>query len=200
MDSIEFLTTYVASNATAVWDLVFIDDWHSRDHVKKELELLSERVTQKGLILLHDLMSITAPNYNYDKQRILEFANGGVYYGLADFIKNSGDLWEWSTIPVCHGLTLLRKRDKEPLSALRWSRSYLFTYLFIYLIYLFYLFYLFFFARVFIFWEIYIKNISTYEELFPISHSLLSSILTRLGPVGGVFFGRIILQRWILEN
>jgi len=98
-----------------IWDLVFVDDWHTREHVKQELQLLAPHLNTNSLVLLHDLMSQTFPKYNYNMHRGGEFANGGVYYGLIEFLNNSTELWEWATFPVCHGITILRKRDPEPL-------------------------------------------------------------------------------------
>jgi len=99
--------------ANLIWDLVFVDDWHARDHVKLELQLLAPHLNMNSVVLLHDLMAGTAPNYSYNI-RVAEFANGGVYYGVVEFLKNSTELWEWATIPVCHGFTVLRKRDPQP--------------------------------------------------------------------------------------
>jgi len=92
-----------------IYDIIFVDDWHSYGHVTKELKLLSSHVNKSSLILLHDTMhSFAHPDYN--SNTIIstgQFANGGVYKAVCDLDKR---LWEFSTIPTCHGLTILRKK------------------------------------------------------------------------------------------
>jgi len=92
-------------------DLVFIDDWHDGNHVYNEIMLIEPWITNSSIILLHDTMhSGSHPNYrldppDYDTKGI-HFGNGGPYGALLKLNKNE---WEWSTIPSCHGLTILRK-------------------------------------------------------------------------------------------
>lgn len=93
-------------------NIIYIDDWHSADHVEKELNLIKDFVTPKDIIILHDLMygnsqphyrSVTSPP---DKQ----WDNGGPYKAISNL--NLAQ-WEYMTIPRCHGLTLLRKKADE---------------------------------------------------------------------------------------
>ena len=100
----------VASFPDNRFDLVYIDDWHSYDHVKMELEIINKLVTPSSIILLHDLMYSNAqPDYRSDVNTAdPEWLNGGPYRAVAELDK---DIWEWSTIPVNHGLTILRKKS-----------------------------------------------------------------------------------------
>jgi len=124
IDSTEFLCpnelksrwTFIQSDAiqflqqnTTIWDLVYIDDWHSYDHVKKELELLDSKITPSTIIVLHDLMYANyEPHYHTDLDcHTGQWANGGPYRAVCELNKN---FWEFSTIPVCNGLTILRKK------------------------------------------------------------------------------------------
>ena len=93
-----------------VYDIVFLDDWHSCEHVTRELELLTSHVDKSSIILLHDAMhSFAYPSYNLDTIITTgQFANGGIYRALLDL---NTQLWEFSTIPTCHGLTILRKKE-----------------------------------------------------------------------------------------
>jgi predicted O-methyltransferase YrrM len=96
-------------------DLIFVDDWHSYSHVKRELEIIDGYTTKSSIILLHDLMTVTWPEYNYTTPETLpntagpgqEFADGGPYRAVNELDKGK---WEWATIPVNHGLTILRKK------------------------------------------------------------------------------------------
>ena len=104
-EAIQFL-----SSQTEPYDLVFVDDWHTYPHVKKELELLDKLVTPKSIILIHDLMGNwrhpdyfqpDSPNWNGG-----EWEGGGPYKAVKEL---NPEVWEWSTIPVNNGLTILRK-------------------------------------------------------------------------------------------
>jgi cephalosporin hydroxylase len=90
----------------------YIDDWHSGDHVARELELISEFVTPKDLIILHDLMYYNSePNYRCEQNpKDPQWANGGPYQAISEL--DLGE-WEYSTIPRCNGLTILRKKAEE---------------------------------------------------------------------------------------
>lgn len=90
-------------------DFVYIDDWHSYDHVKKELEILDRIVTPKTVIVLHDLMyGNTAPYYHSDMTlKDGQWANGGPYRAVAEL---DPQFWEFCTLPWSHGLTILRKK------------------------------------------------------------------------------------------
>jgi predicted O-methyltransferase YrrM len=105
-DAIEFLT-----NNTEKYDLIYVDDWHSYPHVKKELEEIDRVSDENTIILLHDLMGNCEPNYwspiDYDKNG--EWGLGGPYRAVEELDKNK---WEWMTIPINHGLTILRKKGK----------------------------------------------------------------------------------------
>lgn len=107
-DAISFLEQTV-EHGVGSFDLVFVDDWHGYRHVKRELELLDQLVTPRSIILLHDLMyGGTPPNYHSDVfESNPEFSEGGPYRAVNELDKNK---WEWSTIPVDHGLTILRKK------------------------------------------------------------------------------------------
>lgn len=111
-DALEFLEEFRKSNPDTSFDIVFIDDWHAYDHVKKELELIAPLVTKDSLILLHDCMVGTMRgNAQYQQDRPTpaqnpEFAEGGPARAVLELDRNE---WEWSTIPVSNGLTILRK-------------------------------------------------------------------------------------------
>jgi predicted O-methyltransferase YrrM len=105
-DSIEFLSNWDSNNNI---DIVYIDDWHSYEHVKKELEILDTIVSPKTIILLHDLMyGETCPFYHTDLLvKDGQWGNGGPYRAVAEL---NPQFWEFSTIPYNNGLTILRKK------------------------------------------------------------------------------------------
>jgi predicted O-methyltransferase YrrM len=105
-DAISFLTNYTSNEP---WDVVYIDDWHSYDHVKKELELLDYQVGSSTLIVIHDLMYANyQPHYHTDIACSSgQWAKGGPYRAVAELNQN---FWEFMTIPQNNGLTLLRKK------------------------------------------------------------------------------------------
>jgi len=96
----------------AKYDLVYIDDWHSYPHVKRELELIEQMITPSSVILLHDLMYNGAhPHYRSDPACTdPQWAEGGPYRAVAEL---DTAIWEWSTVPVNHGLTILRKKTGQ---------------------------------------------------------------------------------------
>jgi predicted O-methyltransferase YrrM len=106
-DAIAYLEAAVARNEK--YDLIYIDDWHSYDHVKRELELIDKITTPESVIILHDLMySNYQPNYHCNiNDPDPQWANGGPYRAVAELPNN---VWEYVTIPVNHGLTILRKK------------------------------------------------------------------------------------------
>lgn len=108
MDSIQFLETCQDKIKHPI-DLVYIDDWHSYEHVKRELEILDRIVTPKTVIVLHDLMyGETCPYYHTDLTlKDGQWANGGPYRAVAEL---NPQFWEFSTIPANNGLTILRKK------------------------------------------------------------------------------------------
>jgi len=107
-DAIEFLKTWEETSMPSP-DFVYVDDWHSYDHVKKELEILDRIVTPKTIIVLHDLMyGNTCPYYHSDLTlEDGQWANGGPYRAVAEL---NPQFWEFSTLPWSHGLTILRKK------------------------------------------------------------------------------------------
>jgi len=104
-DSLEFLKQYQGEK----FDLVYIDDWHSYEHVKKELEFIDQMIKPSSVVLLHDLMyGNTCPYYHIDLTTCSpQWANGGPYRAVAELNAN---FWEFSTIPSNNGLTILRKK------------------------------------------------------------------------------------------
>jgi predicted O-methyltransferase YrrM len=106
MDAIEFLSTW--DNSVNI-DFIYIDDFHSYDHVKKELEILDTIVSPSSIILIHDLMyGNTCPFYHTDiTLKDGQWANGGPYRAVAEL---DPQFWEFSTLPWCNGLTILRKK------------------------------------------------------------------------------------------
>ena len=104
MSSIDFLESFDGDI-----DLIFVDDWHSYEHVAKELEILDRKVSPKTIILLHDLMyGETCPFYHTDLTiKDGQWGNGGPYRAVAEL---NQQFWEYSTIPYNNGLTILRKK------------------------------------------------------------------------------------------
>ena len=105
-DSIEFLQVWPKDKKM---DVVFVDDWHSYEHVKRQLELLDQCVGPSSVILLHDLMyGNTDPFYHADlTHHEGQWASGGPYRAIAEL---NPQFWEWSTLPWNNGLTILRKK------------------------------------------------------------------------------------------
>ena len=105
-DSIEFLEGWPKHKKM---DVVFVDDWHSYEHVKRQLELLDECVGPRSVILLHDLMyGNTDPFYHVDLSHGgPQWDEGGPYRAVAEL---NPQFWEWSTLPWNNGLTILRKK------------------------------------------------------------------------------------------
>jgi predicted O-methyltransferase YrrM len=108
-DAIKFLEEAVARKE--YYDFIYIDDWHTYPHVKRELELADQLSDEKTIIVLHDLMgSNCAPNYyNPITAKGTEWDAGGPFRAVDELDKTK---WDWMTIPVNNGLTLLRKRSK----------------------------------------------------------------------------------------
>ena len=105
-DSIKFLEEWDVNKKI---DFVFVDDWHSYRHVKKQLELLDKLVGSSSIILLHDLMyGNTQPFYHADLTLTHgQWAEGGPYRAVAEL---DPQFWEWSTLPLNNRLTILRKK------------------------------------------------------------------------------------------
>ena len=98
-------------NQGAKYDLIYIDDWHAYDHVRRELEIIDSMITPSSVILLHDLMYSNAqPDYRSDPNTAdAQWAGGGPYRAVAEL---DPEIWEWATIPINHGLTILRKKGR----------------------------------------------------------------------------------------
>ena len=105
-DAVTFLESWDGNNDI---DLILIDDWHSYEHVKRELEILDTLISPKTVILLHDLMyGDTCPFYHIDlTQKEGQWANGGPYRAVAEL---NTQFWEFSTLPWGNGMTILRKK------------------------------------------------------------------------------------------
>jgi predicted O-methyltransferase YrrM len=106
-DAIQFLEKWDTSTDVG---LVYIDDWHSYAHVKRELELLDKIVSPSTIILVHDLMyGGTCPFYHSDLTQSAgeQWAEGGPYRAVAEL---SPQFWEFATLPWNNGLTILRKK------------------------------------------------------------------------------------------
>ena len=106
---------WLKDRSDAKYDLIYIDDWHSYAHVKQELEMLESMISPSGLILLHDLMYSNAqPDYRSNlTPSDPQWADGGPYRAVAEL---DPEKWEWSTIPINHGLTILRKKSGRIIS------------------------------------------------------------------------------------
>jgi predicted O-methyltransferase YrrM len=105
-DAIEFLKNFDKNKKI---DFIYVDDWHSYDHVANELQLIDRLVGPSSIILLHDLMwGNTTPFYHVDLTlKEGQWANGGPYRAVAEL---DPAFWEWSTLPWNNGLTILRKK------------------------------------------------------------------------------------------
>ena len=106
-DSINFL-----KNTQEIYDFIFIDDWHEYNHVLTELEIIRERelLSPLGIITMHDAMyGNTEPKYREELNAVGEFGSGGVFKAIKDFTAKYPTEWEYCTLPIDHGLTILRK-------------------------------------------------------------------------------------------
>lgn len=110
-DAISFLEQEVEKGA--YYDIIYVDDWHAYEHVKKELELIDKLTDKKSLILLHDLMAFSDTNGHTAEYHLplnppvgSEWSSGGPTRAVFELDK---DKWEWVTIPINNGLTILRK-------------------------------------------------------------------------------------------
>jgi predicted O-methyltransferase YrrM len=107
--SLDFLEGLVyRSNKVPHFDLIYIDDCHAYSHVKRELELIDKLADPSTVILMHDLMAPnTEPRYTPPEKWQGEWDQGGPQRAVHELDRN---VWEWATIPVSNGLTLLRKK------------------------------------------------------------------------------------------
>lgn len=106
-DAITFLESWDVNQNI---DLIYIDDWHSYEHVKKELEILDTLVSPSTIIVLHDLMyGGTTPFYHSDltESAGAQWEHGGPYRAVAEL---NPQFWEFCTLPWNNGLTILRKK------------------------------------------------------------------------------------------
>lgn len=106
-NALDFLKSKVDEKVK--YDLIYVDDWHSYDHVKQELDYIDQIINPGSIVLLHDLMyGNTCPYYHVDLTTCSpQWANGGPYRAVAELNPN---FWEFSTIPSNNGLTILRKK------------------------------------------------------------------------------------------
>lgn len=108
-DAIKFLEDAVIRGEK--FDFIYLDDFHSYQHVKRELELIDQLVSPRGIILIHDLMyGSTEPFYHCDLTKNgsgEQWSEGGPYRAVAEL---NPQFWEFSTLPFNNGLTLLRKK------------------------------------------------------------------------------------------
>ena len=90
-------------------NILYIDDWHAGDHVEKELQLVDEYIKPNDMILLHDLMYGNSQPYyrSVDSPQDKQWDKGGPYKPVSNLDLS---IWEYATIPRCHGMTLLRKK------------------------------------------------------------------------------------------
>jgi len=108
--SVDFLSNYIEKHGTEKkFDFIYLDGWHSYKHVSRELALLDKLVSPSSIILVHDLMYANwEPHYHCDLTLDAgQWANGGPYRAVCELNKQ---FWEFSTIPACNGLTILRKK------------------------------------------------------------------------------------------
>jgi hypothetical protein len=105
MDAVHFLRNWDKSNKVG---FIYLDDWHAYNHVKEEFISIDQMVGPSSIILVHDLMYGTAPFYHTDLSlEEGQWAEGGPYRAVSEL---SSNFWEWSTLPWCNGLTILRKK------------------------------------------------------------------------------------------
>lgn len=104
-DAIWFLELCIQKGL--VFDLIYVDDDHTYQHVSDELALISTLITPSSVVLLHDLMGTNLqPNY-LPREGSGEWAGGGPARAVHEL---DPKIWEWATIPASNGLTLLRKK------------------------------------------------------------------------------------------
>mgnify|MGYP003631838160 CR=1 FL=1 len=112
-DALRFLEDSFESEwPEASGNILYIDDWHSGDHVQKELDLVKDCIKPNDIILLHDLMyGNSQPHYrSVDSPQDKQWDNGGPYRPVANLDLT---VWEYVTIPRCHGMTILRKKSDK---------------------------------------------------------------------------------------
>lgn len=105
-DALAFLAHW---DSAKIMDFVFVDDWHTYPHVRRELKHLERHTTPSSIITLHDLMyGGYEPRYHTNPAMWKgEWAYGGPFRAVDELDVNT---WEWSTLPWYSGLTILRKK------------------------------------------------------------------------------------------
>jgi predicted O-methyltransferase YrrM len=107
-DALKFLEEDFPNLYEGEYNIIYIDDWHTGDHVRKELQLIEDYVQPHDLILLHDLMyGHSQPRYRSVDNAPGQWASGGPYKPVSELDLSK---WEYATIPRCHGMTILRKK------------------------------------------------------------------------------------------
>lgn len=106
-DAIKYLENCVKEGRK--FDFIYLDDWHSYKHTKKEFELLDRLVTPSTMILVHDCMYSQAPYYHMDltMPENSQWGEGGICRTIMEL---NPQFWEFSTLPYNNGLTLVRKK------------------------------------------------------------------------------------------
>lgn len=106
-DALEFLKSWDRSK---VIDLIFVDDLHQYEHVAKELDIIYNLVSGNSLVVMHDTMYFNSNPHYHSNRTITDNNNvwkgGGPYRAVEELDLNK---WEYCTVPICHGLTILRK-------------------------------------------------------------------------------------------
>jgi len=93
-------------NNDRYFDLVFIDACHSHEQSLKDFLGISSFVNDNGLILLHD----TYPR----NTNMLQFDRCGEVYRTAWYIRqNMRENFEIVTLPFYHGISIVRKCNKQ---------------------------------------------------------------------------------------
>jgi len=104
-DSLVFLRSL--QKHKPIFDMVFIDGAHNYEQVRQEFDFVSNYVNKSSLILFHDTMPDTFPEYSSGEKAQPEgFRGGGPLRVISELDRS---IWEYCSIPVSHGLTIVRK-------------------------------------------------------------------------------------------
>jgi predicted O-methyltransferase YrrM len=108
-DTLEFI-----KNNRLIYDIIYIDGWHHGKHVLEQLTKLQHYIKPSGLILIPNTMWENPPHY-YRSEETAEgkMGGGGPSVALFKFVHRSRFSWEYVTIPIDNGLTILRKVSEE---------------------------------------------------------------------------------------
>lgn len=107
-DAIKYLEQCVADGRK--FDFIYLDDWHSYRHTKREFELIDQLVTPSTVIWVHDAMYANDGKYHMDltlRDLNNQWAEGGICRTLMEL---DPQFWEMSTLSYNHGLSLVRKK------------------------------------------------------------------------------------------